>query len=207
MKIGHVAGVLVMSALVPSSPAQENLPGERIARSDAAWSAITLCARIAKDRDRHVCLDDALRNAGLMPAHPSAASVPAAGTAPAAGASAPAAAAGAVAPAAAAPAAQAPDAASPAQSKESRADFGLQPKTFRETGVARTLKVTLRQVDQADGKLLLTTTEGAIWKQVESTDVWPVPTEGQTLTIERGSFGGFFCKPSKYVSFRCFRAK
>jgi hypothetical protein len=207
MKIGHVAGVLVMSALVPSSPAQENLPGERIARSDAAWSAITLCARIAKDRDRHVCLDDALRNAGLMPAHPSAASVPAAGTAPAAGASAPAAAAGAVAPAAAAPAAQAPDAASPAQSKESRADFGLQPKTFRETGVARTLKVTLRQVDQADGKLLLTTTEGAIWKQVESTDVWPVPTGGQTMTIERGSFGGFFCEPSKYVSFRCFRAK
>ena len=59
MKIGHVAGVLVMSALVmsalvPSSPAQENLPGERIAPSDAAWSAITLCARIAKDSDRHV---------------------------------------------------------------------------------------------------------------------------------------------------------
>jgi hypothetical protein len=202
MKIGHVAGVLVMSALVPSSPAQENLPGERIARSDAAWSAITLCARIAKDSDRHVCLDDALRNAGLMPAHSTAAPVPAAGTAPAAGAVAPAAAAGA-----AAPAAQAPDSASPAQSKESRTDFGLQPKTFREPAVARTLQVTLRQVDQADGKLLLTTTEGAIWKQVESTDVWPVPTGGQTMTIEKGSFGGFFCEPSKYVSFRCFRAK
>jgi hypothetical protein len=202
MKIGHVAGVLVMSALVPSSPAQENLSGERIARSDAAWSAITLCARIAKDSDRHVCLDDALRSAGLMPAHSTAAAVPAAGTAPAAGAVAPAAAAGA-----AAPAAQAPDTASPAQSKESRADFGLQPKTFREPAVARTLQVTLRQVDQADGKLLLTTTEGAIWKQVESSDVWPVPTGGQTMTIEQGAFGGFFCEPSKYVSFRCFRAK
>ena len=202
MKIGHVAGILVMSALVPSSPAQENLPGERIAPSDAAWSAITLCARIAKDSDRHVCLDDALRNAGLMPAHSPATPVPAEGTAPAAGAVAPAAVAGA-----AAPAAQAPDSVSPAQSKESRADFGLQPKAFREPAVARTLQVTIRQVDQADGKLLLTTTEGAIWKQVESTNVWPVPTEGQTMTIERGSFGGFFCEPSKYVSFRCFRAK
>jgi len=202
MKIGHVAGILVMSALVPSSPAQENLPGERIAPSDAAWSAITLCAGIAKDSDRHVCLDDALRNAGLMPAHSPATPVPAEGTAPAAGAVAPAAVAGA-----AAPAAQAPDSVSPAQSKESRADFGLQPKTFREPAVARTLQVTIRQVDQADGKLLLTTTEGAIWKQVESTNVWPVPTEGQTMTIERGSFGGFFCEPSKYVSFRCFRAK
>ena len=202
MKIGHVAGILVMSALVPSSPAQENLPGERIAPSDAAWSAITLCARIAKDSDRHVCLDDALRNAGLMPAHSPATPVPAEGTAPAAGAVAPAAVAGA-----AAPAAQAPDSVSPAQSKESRADFGLQPKTFREPAVARTLQVTIRQVDQADGKLLLTTTEGAIWKQVESTDLWPVPTGGQTMTIARGSFGGFFCEPSKYVSFRCFRAK
>ncbi len=220
MKIGHVAGVLVMCALVPSSPAQENLPGERIAPSQAAWSAITLCARIAKDSDRHVCLDDALRNAGLMPAHPTAAPVPAAGTAPAAGAVAPAAAAGATAPVAAAgaaaapapagaaaPAVHAPDPASTAPSKESRADFGLQPKTVREPAVARTLQVTLSRVDQADGKLLLTTTEGAIWKQVESTDVWPVPTGGQTMTIQRGSFGGFFCEPSKYVSFRCFRVK
>ena len=202
MKIGHVAGVLLMSALVPGAPAQENLPAERIAPSDAAWSAITLCARIAKDSDRHVCLDDALRNAGLMPAHPTSAPVPAAGTAPAARAVAPAAAAGA-----AAPAAPAPGAAPPARSKESRADFGLQPKAIREPAVAQTVQVTLRQVDQADGKLLLTTTEGAIWKQVESKDVWPVPTGGQTMTIKSGSFGGFFCEPSKYVSFRCFRAK
>lgn len=201
MKIGHVAGVLVMSALVPSSPAQENLPGERIAPSDAAWSAITLCARIAKDSDRHACLDDALRKAGLMPAHPTAAPAPAAGTAHAPGAAA------APAPGAAAPAAPAPGSASPVQSKQSRADFGLQPKTFREPAVARTLQVTLSKVDQADGKLILTTTEGAIWKQVESTDVWPVPTGGQTMTIAKGSFGGFFCEPSKYVSFRCFRAK
>jgi len=201
MKIGHVAGILVMSALVPSSPAQENLPGERIAPSDAAWSAITLCARIAKDSDRHACLDDALRKAGLMRAHPTAAPVPAAGTAPAAVAAA------APAAEAAAPAPQAPGSASPAQSKQSHADFGLQPKTFREPAVARTLQVTLSKVDQADGKLILTTTEGAIWKQVESTDVWPVPTGGQTMTIARGSFGGFFCEPSKYVSFRCFRAK
>lgn len=202
MKIGQVAGVLAMSALVPSSPAQENPSGERTAPSDAAWSAITLCARIAKDSDRHVCLDDALRNAGLMPAHPTAAPVPAAGAAPAARAAAPVPAAGA-----AAPAAPAPDSASSAQSKESRADFGLQPKAVRQPAVARTLQVTLRQVDQADGKLLLTTTEGAIWEQVESTNVWPVPTGGQTMTIKSGSFGGFFCEPSKYVSFRCFRAK
>jgi hypothetical protein len=193
MRIGHVAGVLVMSALVPSSPAQDSPTGERIAPSDAAWSAITLCARIAKDSDRHVCLDDALRNAGLMPAHPTAAPVPAAGTTSLAGA--------------AAPAALAPDSASPAQSKESRTDFGLQPKTSREPAVARTLQVTLKRVDQTDGKLLLTTTEGAIWKQVESMSVWPVPTGGQTMTIERGSFGAFFCEPSKYVSFRCFPAK
>ncbi len=203
MKIGHVAGILVMSALVTSSPAQENLTAERTAPSDAAWSAITLCAHIAKDSDRHACLDDALRNAGLMPGHPTAAPVPTEGAVPGAGAVAPAAA-----PEAAAPATQERDSASAAApSKESRADFGLQPKTSRRPGVAQTLQVTLRRVDQAEGKLLLTTTEGAIWKQVESADVWPVPTGGQSMTIVSGSFGGFFCKPSKYVSFRCFRVK
>jgi len=178
MRISHVAGVLVMSVLVPSSPAQESPSGERIAPSEAAWSAITQCARIAKDSDRHVCLDDALRNAGLMSAHPTAA-----------------------------PVAQTPDSVSPTQSKERPTDYGLQPKTSREPAIPRTLQVTLKRVDHADGKLFLTTTEDAIWRQVESAPVFPEPTEGQTMTVEKGSFGGFFCVLSKYVSFRCYRAK
>jgi hypothetical protein len=70
------------------------------------------------------------------------------------------------------------------------------------------LEVTLANVTQAgDGKLLLTTTEGAVWRQVESQAIRPMPTRGQSMKIEKTSFGGFMCKPGKWVAFRCFRAR
>jgi hypothetical protein len=70
------------------------------------------------------------------------------------------------------------------------------------------LQVTLAAVAPgADGKLVLTTTEGAVWRQVESDVVRPTPAQGQAMTIERTSFGGFMCKPGKWVAFRCYRAR
>jgi hypothetical protein len=68
------------------------------------------------------------------------------------------------------------------------------------------LEVTLATVEQGgDGKLVLTTTEGAVWRQVEHITIFPPPQRGQTLTILKNSFGGFLCKPSKWVTFRCYR--
>lgn len=70
------------------------------------------------------------------------------------------------------------------------------------------LDVVLATVEQAgDGKLVLTTTDGAVWRQVESQAIRPTPEQGQTMTIARTRFGGFMCKPSKWVAFRCFRAR
>ena len=69
-------------------------------------------------------------------------------------------------------------------------------------------QVTLAAVEQGgDGKLVLTTTEGAIWRQAERIVIFPLPQQGQTLTITKTSFGGFMCKPSKWVAFRCYRAR
>jgi hypothetical protein len=57
------------------------------------------------------------------------------------------------------------------------------------------LEVTLAGVDQAgDGKLVVTTTDGALWRQVESEAIRPMPVQGQTMTIAATSFGGFMCK-------------
>jgi hypothetical protein len=70
------------------------------------------------------------------------------------------------------------------------------------------LDVTLAAVEQGgDGKLVLTTTEGAIWRQAERIVIFPLPRQGQTITISKTSFGGFMCKPSKWVVFRCYRAR
>ena len=70
------------------------------------------------------------------------------------------------------------------------------------------LEITLTAVEQGgDGKLVLTTTEGAIWRQVERMAIFPPPQQGQTITISKTSFGSFMCKPSKWVAFRCYRAR
>jgi hypothetical protein len=70
------------------------------------------------------------------------------------------------------------------------------------------LDVTLATVEKGgDGKLMLTTTENAVWRQVESDAVRPMPTPGQSMKIEKTSFGGFMCETAKAVAFRCYRAR
>jgi hypothetical protein len=70
------------------------------------------------------------------------------------------------------------------------------------------LEITLASVEQGgDGKLVLTTTDGAIWRQAERIVIFPPPQQGQTIAITKTSFGGFMCKPSKWVAFRCYRAR
>ncbi len=211
MKIRHFVAVVVMSAEATTSWAQETSPRPQIADADAGWSAIKQCAGIAKDGARLACVDDVLRKAGLMPAH-SAAPAAKSSTAATSPAGTAVAAAGTAAPAAV----KTPASGSSPQPKDSRTDFGLQPKTFPEpppksaqaAAQERRQKVTLSRVDQAgDGKLLLTTTDGAIWKQLESAPIRPLPVGGQRMTIEKATFGGFLCEPNKYVSFRCFRAQ
>jgi hypothetical protein len=70
------------------------------------------------------------------------------------------------------------------------------------------LEITLAAVERGgDGKLVLTTTDGAIWRQAERIVIFPLPQQGQTIAITKTSFGGFMCKPTKWVAFRCYRAR
>lgn len=107
---------------------------------------------------------------------------------------------------------------SEAQAKSGqRKRFGLQrpaavaasaPEAPAKPPTEDKLEVTLATVSESgDGKLILTTTEGAIWKQVESAAVRPLPKQGQAMIIEKASLGGFMCQPGKWVSFRCFRTR
>ena len=83
-----------------------------------------------------------------------------------------------------------------------RKRFGLEGSRDPE------LEVTLATVKEGgDGKLVLTTTDGAVWRQVESEPVRPTPTGGQTMTISKGSLGSYLCKPGKWVGFRCARVR
>lgn len=59
----------------------------------------------------------------------------------------------------------------------------------------------------AEGKLMLTTTEGAMWVQTDNLTVDNPPRQGAQMTIVRGRVGGFFCDVTRYQSVRCERRR
>jgi hypothetical protein len=66
------------------------------------------------------------------------------------------------------------------------------------------ITVTLADVTvRDDGFMTFTTTEGAVWRQVESDPIRPRPVSGQQMIIERSVLGGYFCHPNKWTLFRC----
>lgn len=176
------------------------LPGVAFAQAgsaaEAGWTKMIRCAAIGDDKARHSCTDDALREAGLLtdetkatakrkafglqkpvPA-PAIARAPAPAPAPAQGA-------------AVAPPEKVANPTPTQPGKES----------------SEQLEVTLAKVEQAGGKIVLTTTDGAVWQQVESDSIRQLPVQGQVMKIEAGSLGGFLCHSSKYVWFRCYRSR
>lgn len=54
-------------------------------------------------------------------------------------------------------------------------------------------------------RLLLVTTEGAVWQQTDDDTVAPLPRPGQTMTVIKGSIDGFFCRFDKRTKVRCKR--
>jgi hypothetical protein len=191
------------------------------------WAAIVQCAAIKNVDARHQCTDAVMRGAGLLgdaaterraqfglsksapaaaaapPAEPAAAApnpAPAAATAGAAGAQAPATTASAA--AKAAPDAPATKSAAPAPASAKASSSG----TAGDGSEARRVDVTLAHVEVAkDGTLTLTTSEGAVWRELENDAINPRPREGDAMIIERTKFGGYFCRMGKHVTFRCVR--
>jgi hypothetical protein len=186
IRIGGIASAFCLATLAY---------GQGPSISDVAWAKMVKCAAIGDDKARHACTDDVFREAGLITEEREAAAKrqnfglqkkPEPLAAAAAAVQAPA--------AAAAPAPASAAAPTPPPKKEEK-----QPEH---------LEVTLAKVQQGgDGKLTLTTTDGAIWHQVESNGVTAMPKQGGAMTIEARSLGGYMCATSKYVSFRCYRSK
>ena len=55
------------------------------------------------------------------------------------------------------------------------------------------------------GKWVLTTKEGAIWRQIDTTELNREPHAGSTMVIRRGLIGSFFCKIDGDAAIRCTR--
>jgi len=56
-----------------------------------------------------------------------------------------------------------------------------------------------------NNRLLLITTDGGIWEQIDSDTIAPLPREGQSMEIKKNAFGGFMCIFDKRQGARCKR--
>jgi hypothetical protein len=158
--------------------------GQTPSVAEAGWAKMTRCATLGEDRARHTCTDNALREAGLLTEETKAAA-----RRKTFGLQKP-----------------EPIAAAAAEARAPEGAASSAPKAKKEQN--QQVEVKLAKVEQGgDRKLVLTTTDGAVWHQVESGAVRQMPKEGETMKIEARSLGGFMCEPSKYVSFRCYRSK
>lgn len=57
----------------------------------------------------------------------------------------------------------------------------------------------------ANGKWVLTTTDGAVWRQTDEFDLGEDPHAGSKMVIQNGVAGSFFCKIDGQAQVRCAR--
>lgn len=182
------AAVVLLALAAPVAHPQESRMD-----ADRGWDAVTRCAREDSPRARHECLDRVLAEAGLLTDEMRAQqqrrafgleNAPPAP--PAARASAPA---PSPAPAPAPAATPAPATATPASPDR--------------------LEVEIASAQRAgNARLVLTTTEGAVWRQVESVDMPIPPSAGERMGIRRGVAGGYRCTMARTnLTFRCERTR
>jgi hypothetical protein len=161
----------------------------------AKWDAIANCAPLVDDGARHACLDDVLRKTGLMPQTARAAASRqrfglAAPTVPV--------------PAVVAPVAAAPTV-TPAPVAVPAAPVAAPNAKHAPENL---IQVTLAGVRRgADGTLVMNTTEGAVWRQIEPEALHPEPLAGDTLTVKHTVLGGYMCQSKKWIVFRCVRTR
>lgn len=68
--------------------------------------------------------------------------------------------------------------------------------------------LTIAEADQTPlGRLLLTSTDGAIWEQTDGDRVDNIPEPGDTVEVSKGMLGGYMCQVTRWQAVRCQRDK
>jgi len=162
--------------------------------AEQGWSAITRCAQEESERARHTCLDHVLRDAGLLTNEMRAKQQRKAF--------------GLDEKAARTPPAPPPPAPTPPVTKATPPVAAATPPatTPQQPDV---LDVELVKVEKAaNGRVVVTTSDGALWLQAESVDMPQPPVKGDRMTIRKGSMGGYRCSvTSTHLTYRCTRSR
>jgi len=167
-------------------------PALVMASPDDGWQGVVRCADSRTAELRHACIDQVLREQGVLTREKEAAA-----EREAFGARRPAPTASPVPPVVA----QGP--ATPARPIPTPADLPG-PEATRER--ASTLVTEIARVEQgADRKLIIITAEGAIWRQLETVEMRGAPRKGDAFTIEQAALGSYRCRIGRSLIFRCSR--
>lgn len=166
--------------------------------NDAAnWAAVVACAGKASAADRHACMDQVLRAAGLLdPVREAQQQRSDFGRTQRADPTAP-------------PVNPAPMVAAPAPAQApAQAPAAAQATIARPAPPARIDSITSTVAAArigANGKLLVATAEATVWRQVDGETFRIAPSAGTAFEVQRGSLGSFICKVGHGKSFRCSR--
>jgi len=177
---GLAGGVLLAIGTAHAQPA-----------GDAAgnWEAVVQCAGQSGAAARHACIDQVLRDRGVLDRERELSDARQAFGQERRAAPAPVSAPAPVPPPAVTPVAPAPASMPP-------------PSAPPELKALQTQIAAVRL--GADRLLTITTTEGAVWRQTQTIDMRLPPVKGDTIEIEESALGGHRCKFGSKI-FRCRR--
>jgi hypothetical protein len=88
--------------------------------------------------------------------------------------------------------------------KPKKEDVVRQAKRQEED--VRSLTLTVASVENTPlGRLLMTSSDGAVWEQTDAESVTDTPEPGDSVKVSKGMFGGYMCQVSRWQSVRCQR--
>jgi hypothetical protein len=178
--IWRAACALALLAVVPALHAAENDPVR-----DAGWAAMKDCARLEAERARHECVDKVFRDTGLLTPELLARQEQRAFGLP--------------------PAGQRPVPPPPDPQPAVAVDARSKPAP---AAASDRVEVQIAAVSRSgDGRLTITTSEGAVWRQAENLENPRLPGIGERMTIRKGSLGSYLCTLPSKLSWRCTRSR
>ena len=95
-------------------------------------------------------------------------------------------------------------AARPAEA-QAQADGRAQATAPAEPETVVTVELAQVALIPPSNKLLLVTTDGAVWEQLDSESIAPRPRKGDSMTVRQTRFGGYFCRFGRAQAVRCER--
>jgi hypothetical protein len=152
------------------------------------WQQVVACAAQGSNAARHDCIDAVLRAAGALSPEREAQvnrenfgredrQAPSSAPAP-----------------------------SPALMPPATAAAAPQPAPIAPPQPLQGIATQVAAVSQGgDRKIVVTTTEGAVWRQIDSSPIRRLPRVGESFEVREGAMGGYRCTFNGNTTYRCER--